>query len=125
MSTEAVRSLGIRVPLAAVLPADGSFDSAALAIVIGVALLLLFSLFFGLLLVSRRQQSRDVREMVVALEELRSGQTRRRAEIDPRSSLAVLGDAVNRLAQDLSGRFSDAEHARDQLEGFLEIVGDL
>jgi PAS domain S-box-containing protein len=124
MSTEVAQAFTVIAPLAALLPTDGSFNDTALVVVIGVALLLLFSLLFGLLLISRRQQSREVREMVVAVEELRSGHTRRRAEIDPRSSLAMLADAVNRLAQDLSGRFSDAENAREQLEGFLDAARD-
>jgi len=101
-----------------------ALDTQALVIVVGVALLLLFSLLFALFLISRRQQSREVREMVVAVEELRSGDARRRAEIDPRSSLAVLADAVNRLAQDLSGRWNDAERAKEQLDAFLEAARD-
>jgi len=116
--------LGSALRIAALFPADGTLDNRALTIVIGVALLLLVSLLFSLVLIARRQQAREVREMVVALEELRSGESRRRAEIDPRSSLAVLADAVNRLAQDLSGRWRDAAHAKEQLEGFLEAARD-
>jgi PAS domain S-box-containing protein len=110
--------------MAALFPPQGGLDDRALTIVIGVALLLLVSLLFSLLLIARRQQAREVREMVVVLEELRSGETRRRSEIDPRSTLAVLADAVNRLAQDLSGRFRSAAHAKEELEGFLEAARD-
>jgi PAS domain-containing protein len=90
----------------------------------GIGLLLLVALLFALMLLSRRQQGREIRDLVVTLEELRSGQTRRRAAVDSRSSLAVVADAMNRLAEDLSGRWAGAERAREQYHAFLEAARD-
>ena len=51
-----------------------------LALVVGAGMLALALLLFVLLLMSRRQLRRDLRELVIGLEDLRTGDVRRRVE---------------------------------------------
>jgi PAS domain S-box-containing protein len=90
----------------------------------GVVLIALAVLFFALMLLSRRQARRDMREIVVAVEELRAGSTQRRAELTSRSPLAVVADAVNRLVQDVGVRLDRARTERGRLEAFTESIRD-
>lgn len=87
---------------------------------IGIGLLGVISLFFALILLSRRRERRELREIVVAIEELRSGAARRRLVVDPRSPLAFVADAVNRLGQDLSARRTDLESSDERLRAILD-----
>ena len=91
---------------------------------VGVVLVVLAALFFTLMVFSRRQSRRDMREIVMAVEELRSGATRRRVELDSRSPLAVVADSVNRLAQDVGLRLERAVSDRERLAAFTESVRD-
>ena len=60
---------------------------------------------------SRRRRRKDVREIVVLLEEMRSRQGALRLDIDPRSPFAPIAESANRLGQDLGVRWSRAETA--------------
>ena len=84
----------------------------------------LVSLLLATTLLGRRQQRHEMREIVSVLEELRSGHSQGRVQIDPRSPTALVADAVNRLAQDLAGRWGRSEHATRQLEALLEVLAD-
>ena len=113
--------MDLTVPSAALLPADGD----TITVLVGTGLLVLVSILFALLLLTRRHQKRELREMVVVLEDLRSGHLRRRLDVDPRSSMALMSDAVNRLAQDLTVQWGDAERAKEQLRAFLDAARDV
>jgi PAS domain S-box-containing protein len=88
----------------------------ALAAGVLLGLLLLASL------VGRRQRRREVRELVQWIEELRAGSLRRKPEVDARSALAVVSDAVQRMGQDLGARWREAESAGLRLRALLEVV---
>lgn len=101
--------------------ASGLLDALARAahdpfVIALVAVLLAFAALAATLLVLlRRQRGTDGREVVRLLEELRSGKTHVRAEVDPRSPFAPVADSANRLARDLAVTLSRAE---TESEGF-------
>lgn len=101
-----------------------TWDSPILAILVGAGLLALALLLFVLLLLSRRQLRRDLREIVVALEDLRTGDTRRRAEVSAGSPLVLVSDAVNRLAGTLGERSAEVASSRQKLRALLDTAGD-
>ena len=57
---------------------------------------------------SRRRFREELRNVVQALEELRSGKGRGHSELMQGSRLAILSDAVNRLGIDLHATTADA-----------------
>jgi PAS domain S-box-containing protein len=65
-----------------------------------------------------RRRRKDVQEIVVLLEEMRSGRVRTRLELDPRSPFAPIAESANRLGQDLGVKWSRAETAN---EGFFAL----
>ncbi|HEX6851506.1 MAG TPA: PAS domain S-box protein [Candidatus Polarisedimenticolaceae bacterium] len=75
-----------------------------------------------LAITARVRQRRDLRDIVAAIEEIRSGKTRSRVELEPGSELALVADAVNRLGQDVGIRLQQAEHADDGLRAILETA---
>jgi PAS domain S-box-containing protein len=99
-------------------------DAPILAILVGGGLLALALLLFALLLLSRRQLRRDLREIVVSLEDLRTGDTQRRAEVSAGSPLVLVADAVNRLAGTLQDRSAEAASSREKLRALLDTAGD-
>lgn len=98
--------------------------NAGLLFVVGAGLTALAVLLFVLILMSRRQQRRDIHEVTVAVESLRAGRPSRPAELDPRSPFAILGDAVNRLGQDLAARHAEAEGSGEGLRVLLDAARD-
>ncbi len=101
----------------------GGLDTAALA-VIGVALLALVAVLFALLLLGRRQLIRDVREIVTALEQMRSGRHLHRPDVPARSPVSLVADAVNRLGQDVGVRLADADSAGARLRALYDAAPD-
>jgi len=95
-----------------------------LALVVGAGMLALALLLFVLLLLSRRQLRRDLRELVIGLEDLRTGDVRRRVEVSEGSPLVLAADAVNRLAATLGERGAEAESSREKLRTMLDTAGD-
>jgi len=87
-------------------------------------ILLAAALFISVRLVSRRRWSEDIREVVVTLEELRSGKTRRKAEVEAHSPLTIVADAVNRLGQDLQVRLGESASAGERLKLVMEAFKD-
>jgi len=98
--------------------------SATLALVVGAGMLALGLILFVLLLMSRRQLRRDLRELVIGLEDLRTGDVRRRVEVSEGSPLVLAADAVNRLATTLGERGAEAESSREKLRAMLDTAGD-
>jgi len=95
-----------------------------LALAVGAGMLALALLLFVLLLMSRRQLRRDLREIVIGLEDLRTGDVRRRVEVSEGSPLVLAADAVNRLATTLGERGAEAESSREKLRAMLDTAGD-
>jgi len=98
--------------------------NAGLLFVVGVGLTALALLLFLLILLSRRQQRRDIRELVVAVESLRAGRTQHSADLDPRSPFSVLASAVNMLGQDIAARAAETERKGAGFHALLEAAGD-
>ena len=65
-----------------------------------------------------RRRRRDAEQIVMLLEEMRSGRVRRRVELDARSPFAPIAESANRLGQDLGVRLTRAESAT---EGFYAL----
>jgi PAS domain S-box-containing protein len=97
-----------------------------LTVLIAVALgsLVLCVVLLALFVSGRRRLARSVREIVGVLEEMRSGPTRRRAEIERDSPLNLVADAMIRLRQDMDGRLQDARNAAERLRAVQDAVRD-
>jgi PAS domain S-box-containing protein len=95
-------------------------DDRVLIVLVGVGLALAIALGLSILLAARRRSTHEVREIVTALEELRAGPSRRKPDLAPNSPLAVVGDAIARLGQDLHVRASDAAETSERLDGVLD-----
>src|SRR5262245_51508734 len=93
-------------------------SSGALGIV-AIALLGLVALLFALLLASRAQERRHLREIARAAEEMRSGDLSRKADVPPGSPVGFVAAAVQRLAEDLASRIRDSHGAEERLAALL------
>jgi PAS domain S-box-containing protein len=87
-------------------------------IVVGSAVVLTMILTIAIVVALSARRRKDVREIVVLLEEMRGGKVRSRLDIDPRSPFAPIAESANRLGQDLGVRWSRAETAK---EGFFAL----
>jgi PAS domain S-box-containing protein len=88
------------------------------ALALAVVAILLFAIR------SRRRLSKDVREIVNALEEMRGGGRPRRVEAESGSPLAVVCDSFNRLRQDIDGRLKETENTAERLQAVMDAVKD-
>ena len=95
------------------------------ALALGAGFLGLALLLFALLLLSRRQHRRDVREISAAVEALRSGRGARPADVDPGSPFAHLAESVNRLGQEVAARLGEADGAGEGLKTLVEAIRDV
>ena len=71
-----------------------SGDAVFVALV-ALGTLVVLAMLFALVLLARRRLDAEVREVVRALEDLRSGVVRRRPAVDPRSPMVLVADALN------------------------------
>ena len=92
--------------------------------IVGIALLGLVALLFALVLLGRRQEKDHLRKVVDAIDEIRSGNLGKRVEISPRSPVAYVAYAVNRLGEDLASRTREAENADERLKTLLDAARD-
>ena len=74
---------------------------------------------------SRRRLGREAREIVQVVEELRSGKSRRRAEVGGSSPLGSVADAVNRMGHELHGRWSEAESTAERWRALIDASEDI
>ena len=86
--------------------------------VVGSAVILTALLTVAIVIALSRRRRKDVQEIVLLLEEMRSGRVRSRLDLDPRSPFAPIAESANRLGQDLGVRWSRAETAN---EGFFAL----
>jgi PAS domain S-box-containing protein len=111
-----------------ILPALSLLDSESEVIWLGlvaVAVMALASVVISVIALARRgRRERDVRELVLSLEEMRSGKHRRRPDVSARSTLSLVADAVNRLGQDMSVGWSEYETSSARLEALLQADSD-
>ncbi len=96
------------LPVTIVLLVSAVLLTAALAVAIVVAL-------------SRRRR-KDVQEIVLLLEEMRSGRVRTRLDLDSGSPFAPIAESANRLGQDLGVRWSRAETATEEFYALQEAA---
>jgi PAS domain S-box-containing protein len=82
------------------------------------AVVLTALLTFAVVIALSRRRRKDAQEIVLLLEEMRSGRVRARLDLDPRSPFAPIAESANRLGQDLGVRWSRAETAS---EGFYAL----
>ena len=76
----------------------------------------------ALAVTARRGRSRESREIVRALEDLRAGHGRGRIELDPRSPYSGIAEAVSRLGQDLGVRTVGAAAAREGFDALQDVA---
>jgi PAS domain S-box-containing protein len=111
------------IALAALLPRNLQIsDGGTLGLCLVLGGLILVTLLLAVHLVSRRQHRRDLREIIETVEDLRKGRADRRAEIEPHSPYSILGDAVNRLAQDAASRWAGGDLADLGLRMLLDAA---
>ena len=91
---------------------------AVLGGLLGIALVVAVAL----LVTARRGRSRESREIVRVLEELRAGRSRNRLDLDPRSPFSPIADSVNRLSQDLGVRTEGAVAAKEGFDALQEVA---
>jgi PAS domain S-box-containing protein len=87
-------------------------------IVVGTAVVLTMLSAIAIVVALSRRRHKEMREIVVMLEEMRAGKARSRLDVDPRSPFAPIAESANRLGQDLGVRWSRAETAK---EGFFAL----
>ncbi len=75
-----------------------------------------------LIMLARRGRRKEAREIVLRLEEMRSGRARVRLDLDPRSPFAPIAESVNRLGQDLGVQWSRAETANEGFHALQEAA---
>ncbi len=95
-----------------------------LLVVLGLFLLVFAVAVFALYTLGRRRQADEIREVVVALEEMRSGRLRNRPEIGRRSAMSLVADSVQRLAQDININTTELARARERIAVLEQAVPD-
>jgi PAS domain S-box-containing protein len=85
-----------------------------------VVLTALLTVAIVVALAGRRQK--DAQEIVMLLEEMRSGRMRARLDLDPRSPFASIAQSANRLGQDLGIRWSREENAHEAFYALQEAA---
>ena len=90
----------------------------ATVVLVVSAVLLCAAVTVALVMALSRRRKKEADEIVLNLEEMRSGRVRTRLDLDPRSPFASIAESANRLGQDLGVRWSRAETAN---EGFFAL----
>jgi len=93
----------------------------------GIALGAALALFLCILLwgwIGRRRQLLEVRRLVQAIEEIRSGRGHVPVDITPRSPLSLAADALNRLGEEVRVRLQEAQALGDRRRAVADIAGE-
>jgi len=72
----------------------------------------------------QRRRNSEVREIVRVVEEIRSGRRPQPAQVESGSALAIVADAVHRLAQESGARSRDVEAAQARMHWLSETIED-
>jgi len=86
------------------------------------AVLLTASLTAAIVVALSRRRQKDAQEIVVLLEEMRSGRVRTRLDLDARSPFASIAESANRLGQDLGVKWSRAESANEAFDALQDAA---
>jgi PAS domain S-box-containing protein len=73
---------------------------------------------------TRRRRASEVREIVRTIEEIRGGRQPQPAQVDSASPLAIVADAVHRLAHESGHRSRSVEASRARLRAMTEVLDD-
>ena len=101
---------------------DLAGDAPAGLVFLLTAIIVTAALTAAVVMALSRRRGKDARDLVLMLEEMRSGRPRPRLEIDPRSAFAPIAESANRLAQDLGVRWSKAEAANEAFFALQEAA---
>lgn len=101
----------------------GSLGTGTLALSLAVVLSLVL-LAAGSALRSRSRYRNDLRAVVRAIEELRSGRGRGSTELESTSSLSMVGDAVQRLGADLHHTWAESQTAAERWRAVTDATRD-
>ena len=101
-----------------------SWEGLAFVAIVALSQLVLVAVLAIMQLRSRGRHLRAIREIVVAVEELRSGRATPRPESEIGTSTALALDAIQRLEQELAARSARADKTEDQLRALTDSVKD-
>ena len=100
-------------------------DSSVVSGVMFLFLLFLVCALFALILMARRRQSHEAREIVLALEDLRSGRLKHKPDVGDRSGLSLVADSVQRLSQDILVLNGELQKTRDRADILEQAAPDM
>ncbi len=86
------------------------------------AVLLTASLTVAIVVALSRRRQKDAQEIVLLLEQMRSGRVRTRLDLDARSPFASIAESANRLGQDLGVMWSRAENANEAFDALQDAA---
>jgi PAS domain S-box-containing protein len=105
-------------------PVGLSGDPAALVLVL-IVLFGALALLGAFIIFSRRRHVREMRELVLAIEELRRGRPEADVELGSGSSLGLIADAINRLSQDLTARRRESASVSQRMRAAIDAAEDM
>jgi len=94
---------------------------ATIVLVVSVVLLTA-SLTAAIVVALSRRRQKDAQEIVLLLEQMRSGRVRTRIDLDARSPFASIAESANRLGQDLGVKWSRAENANEAFDALQDAA---
>lgn len=113
------------IPMAAVAWLNGWISSNAQLVVVVCAVLLVAAVMLAAALARFRQGwVRELREIVVTLEELRAGQPARNTPPQTGAAASLVFDSIQRLSQDLGVRAGQEQKIEGRLQAVTEAVKD-
>ena len=92
-----------------------------IALMVSVVLLTA-SLTVAIVVALSRRRHKDAQEIVLLLEQMRSGRVRTRLDLDARSPFASIAESANRLGQDLGVKWSRAENANEAFDALQDAA---
>jgi PAS domain S-box-containing protein len=100
----------------------GAGNGVALLFLIALVLLACCIVLVAFIVRSRRRLVQEIREIVLALEDLRVGGGRKRADVGRDSVLNLIADALHRVGKDVDARINAAESALEQSQAVQDAV---
>jgi PAS domain S-box-containing protein len=97
-------------------------DLPATIILVVSVVLLTASLTAAIVVALSRRRQKEAQEIVVLLEQMRSGRVRTRLDLDARSPFASIAESANRLGQDLGLKWSRADNANEAFDALQDAA---